>query len=60
MKRRDFIKAAGLAAIAPYATAAGGSEALKPLVGVQIAPVSILDEGIEHCLDTLQEKAGVN
>jgi hypothetical protein len=30
------------------------------MVGVQIAPVSLFDEGFDRCLDTLQEKAAVN
>lgn len=60
MKRRDFMKAAALAAATPYA-AMGRERAPKhPLVGVQIAPVSLFDEGIERCLDTLREKAAVN
>jgi hypothetical protein len=31
-----------------------------PLVGVQIGPISFLDEGVEACLDTLQRRGGVN
>ena len=60
MKRREFIKAAGLAAVAPTAVTARAAESAKPLVGIQIAPVSLLDEGIERCLDSLQEKAPIN
>ncbi len=66
MKRRDFVKHAALATIASQVKLAQG-EPIKdrdhraaPMVGVQIAPVSLLDEGIPQCLDTLQEKAGVN
>ena len=29
-------------------------------IGIQIGPVSFIDEGVETVLDTLQEKAGVN
>jgi len=29
-------------------------------IGVQIGPQSLLDEGVDHCLDLLQETAGVN
>ena len=32
----------------------------KPLVGVQIGPISFIDEGVEPCLDTLQAKGAVN
>ncbi|GAB4456189.1 MAG: hypothetical protein OHK0029_13710 [Armatimonadaceae bacterium] len=31
-----------------------------PFMGVQIHPFSPLDEGIEYCLDLLQETAGIN
>ncbi|MCA9128575.1 MAG: hypothetical protein KDB22_15920 [Planctomycetales bacterium] len=60
MKRREFMKAAALAAAAPYAAIGQEGAPKHPLVGVQIAPVSIFDEGIERCLDTLLEKASVN
>ena len=70
MKRRDFIKAAGVAAVAQSAIAQSAiapataqtraPDSAEPLVGIQIAPVSLLDEGIERCLDTLREKASVN
>ena len=31
-----------------------------PTIGVQISPHSILDEGVDHCLDLLKEKGQVN
>ena len=31
-----------------------------PLVGIQIGPISFVDEGVDQVLDTLQERAGVN
>jgi hypothetical protein len=31
-----------------------------PFVGIQMSPHSMLDEGIERCLDLIQETAGVN
>ncbi len=34
--------------------------AAAPLVGIQIGPVSFLDEGIEGVLDVLQRRVGVN
>lgn len=66
MKRREFVKVAALASIASQAGVALGDPAAdgvaqrEPMVGVQIAPVSLLDEGLDRCLDTLQEKAAVN
>ncbi len=64
MKRRDFIKSAAVVAMAPANAPANElaqpNREPAPLVGVQIAPVSILDEGIEQCLDTLREKAAIN
>lgn len=32
----------------------------EPLVGIQISPISFVDEGVEGCLDTLQSRARVN
>ena len=60
MKRRDFVKAAAAAAIAPQGAIALEPKRREPLSGIQIAPFSILDEGIDRCLDTLQAKAAVN
>ena len=66
MKRRDFLKANtltfGSTALGPVADGqvAAAADRTEPLVGVQIAPVSIFDEGIDRCLDTLKEKASVN
>jgi hypothetical protein len=31
-----------------------------PLIGMQISPISFVDEGVEACLDTLFDRAGVN
>ena len=41
-------------------TLAAEPKRADPLVGVQVAPFSILDEGIDRCLDTLKDKAAVN
>jgi len=55
--RRDFLKGAlATCALAPLVWA----DARAPLVGIHIAAHSFYDEGIEHCLDFLQETAGVN
>jgi hypothetical protein len=32
----------------------------EPLVGIQISPISFVDEGVDGCLDTLAARAGVN
>ena len=61
MPRRDFLKAAPLAAYAVTQIARG--EAISPpapFVGIQMGPHTILDEGIEHTLDLIQEAAVVN
>ena len=60
MKRRNFVKAAAAAAIAPQVAIAAEPKRREPLSGIQIAPFSILDEGLDRCLDTLQSKAAVN
>ena len=63
MNRRSFLKKSALAlpafSLAPNLMAAASRPA-NPYVGIQIAPWSLLDEGIENCLDLLQETAGVN
>ena len=60
MRRRDFIRIASVAAAAGQIPVRAQVRNGDPLVGIQIAPVSILDEGIERCLDTLQGRAGIN
>lgn len=60
VSRRVFVKATAIATLAPQLTFAKEKERTKPFVGIQIAPVSLFDEGVERCLDTLREKASVN
>lgn len=66
MKRREFIKTAALATFARRNSRVFGEHTARPdqrrepMVGVQIAPTSLFDEGFDRCLDTLQEKADVN
>jgi hypothetical protein len=70
MPRRDFIRyaaagttvaASGLLGIQDLAAeSAHPTPDRVPFVGIQIAPHTMLDEGIEHCLDFLQETAAVN
>ncbi len=61
MIRRDFLKTAALAS----ATVAAGSPApalsqFKPHVGIQIYGHNILDEGVERCLDGLQQRGAID
>jgi hypothetical protein len=67
--RRDFLKAASMASAVAVAgghslTALAESGAAAPpdkkFVAMQISPVSFVDEGVDKCLDILQQKAGVN
>ena len=70
MPRRDFIRYAAVGATlaasgwpeapASAAEAASAVPRAAPFVGIQIAPHTMLDEGIEHCLDFIQETAAVN
>jgi len=70
MRRRDFIRfaaagatvaASGLVGVRELAAGpARPTPAPAPFVGIQIAPHTMLDEGIEHCLDFIQETAAVN
>ena len=60
MKRREFLEVAAAAALGPRAAIARTPKNPEPLIGVQVAPFSMLDEGIDRCLDTLRTKAAVN
>ena len=76
MARREFIRrvVAASAVAGPAVTATGWTGAQsqttavepatggrkEPFVGIQMSPHSMLDEGIERCLDLIQETAGVN
>lgn len=40
-------------------TAAPGAPA-RPFVGIQMAPISLVDEGVEHVLDLCRERAGAS
>ena len=63
MERRTFIKnsSIGLAALStgPIQAWVPATKS-DPWVGIQISPHAMLDEGIENCLDILQERAQVN
>lgn len=64
--RRDFLRTAAAASVvtgaslAHRASAADTRPAAKTPVGIHIAAHSFYDEGIDYCLDLLQETAGVN
>ena len=48
------------AAQAATAAARTGTYPKSPLVGIQMSPHTMLDEGIEQCLDLIKETASVN
>lgn len=63
MQRRTFLARtaqAGLAAAAPALLRANRATPPTTLVGIQIAGHSLLDEGIERCLDLVQSTARAN
>lgn len=64
MERRAFLNGtaqAGLALAAPRLLGAGAiASKPKTLVGIQIAGHSLLDEGVERCLDLVQSTARAN
>lgn len=67
MERRDFIKTTALASGIGMIHASNTSRANQnnnsknsPYVGVQIAPHSFYDEGVEYCLDLLKETGEIN
>lgn len=63
MNRRDFIKqsaAASFAVSVSSSRAAAAPAKTAPLIGIQIAGHSLLDEGMERCLDTIQSTCHAN
>ncbi len=63
MNRRRFVARAGQAGLATLVSAAGRAAPTPPaatLVGIQIAGHSLLDEGIDRCLDLVQSTARAN
>jgi len=59
MNRRHFLHASAATLASTAASTAAPAKA-GALSGIQIAPFSLLDEGIEACLDFLQETARIN
>ena len=60
MKRRNFLQSTLMTSGAVATGLAADSTKTKPLAGIQIAATSMLDEGIESCLDFLQECAAID
>ena len=63
MNRRTFIQrttAASLAIPTSSPRAADSSATASPLIGIQVAGHSLLDEGMELCLDTIQSTCHAN
>ena len=61
MKRRDFIRqTAGVSALAQTAAAQQRPQTADKFIGIQMGPHSLLDEGIDRCLDLIQDTAAVN
>ena len=44
----------------PNALTKNSSKTIRPFVGIQMGPHTILDEGIEHTLDFIKETAAIN
>jgi hypothetical protein len=59
MRRRHFLQAVGGAALAPV-TATRAQDETRKRVAIQLDAVGLVDEGIEHVLDEVQERASVN
>ncbi len=63
MRRRDFIRHAagtGAALAAPALLRAAAPARTAPLIGIQIAGHSLLDEGLDRCLDLVQSTCLAN
>jgi hypothetical protein len=66
MARREFITtSAGITAAAAITPAlltsvAGAAEKPGKMIGIQVGPVSFVDEGVDQVLDIFQEKGAVN
>ena len=55
MTRRHFLSTAALASASTFAASKP-----RPLIGIQVAGHSLLDEGMERCLDTIQSTCAAN
>jgi hypothetical protein len=62
LPRRDFLKAATAAAMAPalMQNAASGAEKSSKMIGIQVGSISFFDEGVDQVLDIFQERGAIN
>src|SRR5690349_5759045 len=59
-RRRDFLRGAVTASAISALTGDGAAQQADRFNGIQMGPHTILDEGIERCLDLIQETAAIN
>lgn len=61
LSRRDFLATAAATSFAAGSPVVGAIPTkAERLVGIQIGPETLFDEGINQCLDRLQQKAAIN
>ena len=62
LPRRDFLKAATAAAMAPALMPGGAPAAEKSskVIGIQVGSISFIDEGVDQVLDIFQERGAIN
>lgn len=60
VKRREFLKLSAGAGAALAMPAVAFPSQSETMIGIQVGAVSFVDEGTEHVLDNLQERARVN
>lgn len=60
--RRDFLKAATAAAMAPalMQNAAAAAEEKSKMIGIQVGSISFFDEGVDQVLDIFQQRGAIN
>lgn len=58
--RRDFLKGLAAASAVGALNAQGQGSINERFNGIQMGPHTMLDEGIDHCLDLIQETAAIN
>ena len=59
-RRREFLKHVAAAPLAAELASRADAQTPKRFNGIQMGPHTILDEGIEHTLDLIQETAAIN
>lgn len=58
--RREFLKGAAAAAVAPELMAQAAGGAAPRTIAIQVGAVSFIDEGVSQVLDIFQERGAVN